>query len=242
MSEPSAFDRADIEQALRQLNGQSNGMTVEQFAASRRKSASAPVAVSKTDYGPAPKAPEHALTASGTAEKGGSQRVPAKIVSGSTLWRWRTVTIGCYESPRGYRIRMALHGVFIPSHDFVADEMLGKMTVAESPHPVTLIRCSVGSLGFTNGNTLYGEICKRGKELGLELCPAEVGPLLCLDGPRGTRDALLHIAMEPLLCKNGRTYSFMISVHDSFWWLRSSTCSSHVYQQNDTFVFCLPSP
>jgi len=62
-----------------------------------------------------------------------------------------------------------------------------------------LIRLTVKDLGFPSGATT-DEIYKRGQELGLELCPAEIGPQLRL---QYSGKELLLIAMKPIIDRDG---------------------------------------
>ncbi len=85
-----------------------------------------------------------------------------------------------------------------------ASDILGKptFTVAERATEVDLVRMLVFDLGF-NTSTDYDQICDRAKELGLELCPAEIGPQLrlqYLDQPKNER---LVIAMEAIRGSDG---------------------------------------
>ena len=61
-------------------------------------------------------------------------------------------------------------------------------------------------LGFPNGATLK-EIYAKAKDLGLELCPAEVGPLLRLNYPDQPNGEYLRIAMETINDSDGRASS-----------------------------------
>jgi hypothetical protein len=80
------------------------------------------------------------------------------------------------------------------------NDILGKpaFTVSPSETKVELVVVSVAELGFKDGAT-RADIYKRANELGLDLCPNEVGPQLCLqyrDQPKGE---WLLIAMEPII-------------------------------------------
>jgi hypothetical protein len=85
-----------------------------------------------------------------------------------------------------------------------ASEMLGKMYQSEeflahqaSVEMIRTIRLNSKELGFPNGATTK-EILRRIASLGLEICPAEVGPRLRLeyDDAVGSH---LSIAMKPIL-------------------------------------------
>ena len=70
-------------------------------------------------------------------------------------------------------------------------------TVATEKIEVDLVSASLDELGL-NDKAQYSDICQKGRRLGLDLCPAEIGPQLRLqymDQPEGEH---LRIAMEPI--------------------------------------------
>lgn len=85
-----------------------------------------------------------------------------------------------------------------------ARDILGKpaFQAASEETEVDLVVLTVRELGFSEGAT-YAKICERAQELGLELCPPEVGPQLRLqymDQPEGEE---LQITMEPITVGEG---------------------------------------
>lgn len=74
---------------------------------------------------------------------------------------------------------------------------------------VDLAVLSLSELGFESGETLE-EIYRKAKELGLELCPAEVGPQLRLQYKNQPRNEKLNIAMDPIGSWTGCTQVFMV--------------------------------
>jgi len=73
-------------------------------------------------------------------------------------------------------------------------DILNKTEFSQEPQKYELARFTVGQLGFSNGATT-DEIYKKAQELGLELCPAEVGPHLRLQYPGKER---MLIAMKQI--------------------------------------------
>lgn len=57
---------------------------------------------------------------------------------------------------------------------------------------------SVAELGFESG-ARYDKICAQALKMGLELCPAEVGPALSLAYGDQPKDEWLRIAMEAII-------------------------------------------
>lgn len=93
-----------------------------------------------------------------------------------------------------------------------ASDILGKpaFTAAEQESEVDLVRMSVKDLGF-KGNARFDEICARAKELGLELCPAEVGPQLRLQYLDQPKNEWLVIAMEAIRDSGGNLFVFYVA-------------------------------
>lgn len=81
---------------------------------------------------------------------------------------------------------------------------------------VDVVEVSVASLGF-NTSARYDKICARAQELGLEPCPAEVGPQLRLqyrDQPSG---GYLIIAMDTITLPDGDPHVFVVFRGGGLW-------------------------
>lgn len=72
-----------------------------------------------------------------------------------------------------------------------------ELTVAAAPTRADLVELSVSSLGFGK-STRYDTLCDRAEELGLVLCPAEVGPQLRLQYTSQPDDEYLIIGMKAI--------------------------------------------
>ena len=81
-----------------------------------------------------------------------------------------------------------------------------------------LVEVSVGSLGFENGAE-YADICKRAIELGLKLCPAEVGPQLRLQYKDQPMGEWLRVAMKAISDSDGNPSVFRVVRFDDGLWL-----------------------
>src|SRR5581483_3717379 len=85
---------------------------------------------------------------------------------------WRTIQIGTgLKTANDFRRALTSAGYRIGTW---ANDILGRFTPATEEKKLDLVAVSVAELGFANGATLR-DIYARAKELGLELCPAEVG-------------------------------------------------------------------
>lgn len=104
----------------------------------------------------------------------------------------------------------------------------------KNPEQMSLVRLKVGDLGFRHDATT-GEIYRHAQELGLELCPPEVGPQYRLkydNQPEGER---LHIAMKPIYHE-----VFSLTRGEDLLYLSSSALVEELgHHPLNKFVFCL---
>lgn len=99
---------------------------------------------------------------------------------------WKTVKLGTCKTPGQYRAALSWAN---RSLTFEANEVLDEVSYREAEMDLDLVLLSVEELGFKISAS-YREVCAKATELGLELCPAEVGPALCLqynNQPAGER-------------------------------------------------------
>lgn len=151
---------------------------------------------------------------------------------------WKTIKLGNYKNADEFRKALKKNG--FKTGDW-ANDILDKpaFTVAGAEEEIQLVNVSVADLGFKNGATYKG-ICAKAKELGLELCPNEVGPQLRLqykDQPKGEH---LCIAMEPITDSDGDLHIFNVGRDDDGLWLRGSYgYSVDFWSASHRFVFRL---
>jgi len=103
-----------------------------------------------------------------------------------------------------------------------------------------LVEVSVAALGFGRA-TRYDAICARAQELGLELCPPEVGPQLRLQYQDQPNGEYLGIAMKAIRDSDG--YPDVFYVHrndDELWLLGIVGRPDYVWNPDIRFVFLRP--
>jgi hypothetical protein len=110
---------------------------------------------------------------------------------------WRTVTLGTYKTIDALRDALDAKRIHVGDR---ADEILGRLAfnLSKMRRDARLVVLAVSQLGFEEEGASLGEIYARARQLGFELCPAEVAPQLrlqYLDQPLGE---FLHIAMAPI--------------------------------------------
>lgn len=133
---------------------------------------------------------------------------------------WKTIKLGTGLKTAD-EFRKALKDKGFNISDW-ANDILGKsaFTVATEETEVDLVKVTVAELGFRKG-VRRDQIYERAKELGLELCPPEVGPQLrlqCQDQPNGE---WVLIGMEPITDSDGGLCVFRVGRADSGLWLYS---------------------
>jgi hypothetical protein len=153
---------------------------------------------------------------------------------------WKTLRLGAHKTAADYS--KALKAGANRSGDWVLN-YLGQpaFQCARQETDVDLTLVSVGDLGFEKG-ALYSQVVERALALGLELCPAEVGPALRLaygDQPRGER---LIIATKPSAESGADLDLFVMEVSGGGGlWLRGDCGPSDRYWETDRrFVFVRP--
>ncbi|MFH1430772.1 MAG: hypothetical protein ABIG71_04655 [Candidatus Uhrbacteria bacterium] len=145
----------------------------------------------------------------------------------------RTIEIGG-KTPEQYKQELTEQGHRMGEW---AEDILAKTPTSKEPQDIQTIRLTVGDLGFTEA-TGYDEICKRAKELGLELAPAEAGPALRLsliDQPMGD---WFRIAMEPIVDRGGFPLVFGLARGaDGSWLLADGGGPGSLWFPRSSFVF-----
>jgi hypothetical protein len=97
-------------------------------------------------------------------------------------------------------------------------QMLEKTLFSKEAHKYELVSFTVSSLGFPSGATVK-EIFDKGQELGLELCPAEVGPNLRLQYKDQPDNDYLLLAMETIAGADGDPRVWDVYRHSGRSWL-----------------------
>ncbi len=157
----------------------------------------------------------------------------------ATCTVWKTITLGTHKDQKA--LMAALKTAKCKVSDY-ANDLLGKpaFTLASEQTEVDLVVSSVKELGF-EGNATYAQITARALELGLELCPAEVGPALRLAYNDQPRDEWLRIAMEAITNSDGGPYIFSVEHgNDELWLSWSCGYPDYVWGPDYRFVFVLP--
>jgi hypothetical protein len=133
---------------------------------------------------------------------------------------WKTIKLGTgLKTADDFRKAIKECGMKISSW---ASDILGKpvFTVAVKETELDLAVASVAELGFKNGATRE-QIYSRAKELGLELCPNEVGPQLRLQYKDQPNSEWLAVAIEPITDSGGGLRLFSVGRDDGGLWLSS---------------------
>jgi hypothetical protein len=114
---------------------------------------------------------------------------------------WKRITLGTYKGVNA--LRKALDAARVRVGDS-ADEVLGRpgFHFSKTGLDVDLVVASVAELGFDDATSL-ADIHRRADALGLELCPAEVAPVLRLQYTDQPIGEFLNVAMRPVATYGG---------------------------------------
>lgn len=93
-----------------------------------------------------------------------------------------------------------------------------EFTTQRNVEDVDLVYLSIGDLGFANGGTTE-QIYRKAEELGLELCPAEVGPRLRLNDVEQKPNDYYFVAMKQITESDGYPDVFDLRHDGDALWL-----------------------
>jgi hypothetical protein len=150
---------------------------------------------------------------------------------------WKTIKLGTGLTTAADFCE-AIHSAGMNIDDW-ANDILGKpaFTVATSVTEVDLVVASVAELGFKDGATRE-DIYVRAKELGLDLCPPEVGPQLRLQYTDQPKGEWLVIAMESITDSEGNLDLFLVKHDDCACWFDISDGNPYAdWFSGSRFVF-----
>jgi len=130
---------------------------------------------------------------------------------------WKTINLGTGKNADDFRKVLKDRGFNIGNW---ANDILGKpaFTAATEATEIDLVKVTVAELGFKEG-ARRDQIYERAKELGLELCPSEVGPQLRLQYQDQPNNEWLLIGMKPIADSGGDLRVFCVKRNDSELWL-----------------------
>jgi hypothetical protein len=168
---------------------------------------------------------------------------------GQRPFRYRTIEIGGWTKSQ---LIEKLQQSFIMMNEYgerlFADD---RFTTSEIKYTLPTVELTVSDLGFPDGATT-AQIFSKARELGLELCPLELGPYLrmeYLDQTEGYSGDFLQrhqapsgsitIASEILTEDDDFPKGFYLRKINGVLWLRGYRADNlHVWNPDDHFVFC----
>jgi hypothetical protein len=128
---------------------------------------------------------------------------PATAVQHPAVPVWKTVTLGTRKGVESYRNALEQASIKIGDD---AGEILGRPAFpyahARIEHDLAVL--SVAELAGDTKSVSLSDLYSRARSLGLELCPAEVGPQLRLDYRHQPQGETLNIAMPAVATYDGR--------------------------------------
>lgn len=114
-------------------------------------------------------------------------------------------------------------------------------TTLPNPEQRDLVRLHVKDLGLKRDYPRTDEIYQKAQDLGLELCPAEVGPQYRLQNKNQPLGEWLAVAMKPIPASAGNPCVFRLGHGGGGLWLYGSwTEPGNAWDPEYGFVFTLP--
>ena len=111
---------------------------------------------------------------------------------------------------------------------------------SKKPEQANLIHLKVRDL-FGNQNATLDEIYKKAEEVGLELCPPEVGPHLRLNYKNQPLNEGVRIAMKPISNPDGISVLFLLERDSVGVWRNDDwVWPDNRWDPDHEFVFRLP--
>jgi hypothetical protein len=124
---------------------------------------------------------------------------------------WKIVDVGVYHDANAVRDAFRKMPVYLIHVDNWADQFLNRITFVQTERPLNLVLTTVSDLGFGEEGASLKDIHERASQLGLALCPAEVGPALRLAYPDQPLGEYLRIAMPPVARPDGNATAFTVA-------------------------------
>jgi len=152
---------------------------------------------------------------------------------------WKTIKLGTPNFHSADHFRQALKASGMKLGDWASD-ILGKpeFTVSDKETELDLVVVTVKELGFKSGATRE-KVYARAKELGLDLCPPEVGPQLRLQYADQPNNEWILIGMDPIRDSGGYLGVFSVERGVSGLWLCSGRDGGpdYVWDAGSRWVF-----
>ncbi len=163
-----------------------------------------------------------------------------KKITGSVPNIEETIAIGAVVSADGFRKMFHKRGMTISGY---AQEILDKISLTKERKEIKIVIISLANLGFGfNEEVEYPTICLKAKEMGLKLCPAEVGPQVCLQMFKGFQEGdWFEVASEPIIDSDGVSRLFSPGWSDEKFSLTTHCIGPGVtYSVSNRFAFIKP--
>jgi hypothetical protein len=156
------------------------------------------------------------------------------------IFAWRTIKLGTFSDVKSLIQTTTDAGFKIG--DWAKDVLNSEMFALSSvERDVNLVKITPKELGFADGAHRI-DIYKKAQELGLELCPLEVGPQLRLQYVDQPYLESLQIGMEPQKDLEGHESEFRVvnGVDHCLWLVGDHKHPDDFWGPNEPFIFVKP--
>ena len=133
---------------------------------------------------------------------------------------WRTITLGGFKDWKKANQKIEKAGM----KNSIKENILEKISFEKNKTKIDIMLFSLADLGLDSDlNRTYGveyqEICERAKQLGLLMCPVEVGLQLRLQYKDQPIGEWIVIATEPIIDSNNEPKLFIVGRNNIGFWL-----------------------
>jgi hypothetical protein len=134
---------------------------------------------------------------------------------------WKTIKIGDFKDWKKAHQKLEKAGI---KNNILFSGVLEKIPFVRNKAKVDIMLFSLAELGLDSvSNRAHGveyeEICERAKQLGLLMCPAEVGLQLRLQYKKQPLGEWIVIAMEPIIGSDNEPKLFIVGRNNIGLWL-----------------------
>jgi hypothetical protein len=134
---------------------------------------------------------------------------------------WKTIKIGDFKDWKKAHQKLEKAGI---KNNILFRGVLEKIPFVRNKAKVDIMLFSLAELGLDSvSNRAHGveyeEICERAKQLGLLMCPAEVGLQLRLQYKKQPLGEWIVIAMEPIIGSDNEPKLFIVGRNNIGLWL-----------------------
>lgn len=159
---------------------------------------------------------------------------------------WKEILLGRYQSLEKFDRALSKAQVVFGQNgnDTVAVwELFRQVSLSPKEKKIKVVQLEIKDLGLKKAYPLRSQVYRRALQLGFGLCPAEVGPQLCLQRKAHSMGRWVKIGMDPLRDLQGKKRTFEVANMAGTWVLLTNELMEQEDQDylsnNDSMIFTM---